>query len=73
MDKDSTRPVPEQLVNAEGLLKLLWDDSSRPSLRWLRKQQRRRAIPYIKIGTRVWFNPAKVKVHLDAKWTCKVP
>ena len=73
LDTDETHPDAEKLVNAKGLLKLLWDESSRPSLRWLRKQQSRRAIPFIKIGSRVWFDPAKVKAHLGAKWTCKVP
>jgi hypothetical protein len=59
---------PEQLVSAEGLLALLWEEKSRPSLRWLREQQARRTIPFIKIGARVWFWPSAVQEHLEEKW-----
>ena len=61
----------EQMVDAQRLLQLLWDDKSRPSLRWLREQQRRRAIPYVKLGARVWFLPSEVRRHLSDKWTIK--
>jgi len=62
----------DQLVDAPTLLQVLWPEgSSRPSLRWLREQQRRRTIPYVKIGTRVWFRPNKVREHLDRVWTCR--
>lgn len=44
---------------------------SRPSLRWLREQQRRRKIPFVKVGARVWFKPNAVRAHLDRNWTCK--
>lgn len=62
---------PDRLVSAEQLLKILWDECSRPSLRWLREQQARRTIPFIKIGARVWFQPDAVKGYLQAKWTVK--
>ena len=58
----------EKLVSAEQLLRLLWDDASRPSLRWLREQQARRSIPFIKLGARVWFLPSEVRRHLYEKW-----
>jgi hypothetical protein len=61
--------APEKLVDANTLLSLLWDEASRPSLRWLREQQARRTIPYIKLGARVWFSPVDVKRHLREKWT----
>lgn len=61
----------EQLVDAKGLLTLLWDKSSRPSLRWLREQQARRTIPFIKIGARVWFQPSLVIVSLQDNWGVK--
>lgn len=75
-NKSVANPVgldgPEQLVDAVTLLQTLWPEgSSRPSLRWLREQQRRRTIPYLKIGTRVWFKPHAVREHLDRNWTCK--
>jgi hypothetical protein len=61
----------ERLVDAKSLLRLLWDDDSRPSLRWLREQQARRAIPYVKIGARVWFRPSEVGRHIQDRWTLK--
>jgi hypothetical protein len=61
----------EKLVDAKTLLALLWDEASRPSLRWLREQQARRTIPYIKLGARVWFQPSEVQRHLQQKWTLK--
>ena len=58
----------EKLVSAEQLLRLLWDDESRPSLRWLREQQARRSVPFVKLGARVWFLPSEVRRHLYEKW-----
>jgi hypothetical protein len=50
------------LVNAEGLLKELFpDQNSRPSLRWLRTQQKSRAVPFVKLGRLVMFDPAQVR------------
>jgi hypothetical protein len=48
-----------QLVAAPELLKTIWpDEHSRPSLRWLRSQQR--VVPTIKVGRKVFFCPAHV-------------
>ena len=77
MDNSSSCGSPEQgnhldqFVSAEQLLKILWDECSRPSLRWLREQQARRTIPFVKIGARVWFQPSAVKGHLQEKWQVK--
>ncbi len=60
-----------QLVNGPRLLKLLFAEEGRPSLRWLREQQKRRVIPYIKIGHRVYFDPVKVRSALDQRNTVK--
>jgi len=57
-------PIP-RLVSAAELLRVMWSDKSRPSLRWLREQQARRTIPHIKIGGRVWFRPSQVDKWLD--------
>ena len=59
----------DQLVDAARLLEILFDERSRPSLRWLREQQRRRTIPYIKIGHLVRFNPAQVREALEERNT----
>ena len=59
----------DQLVDAARLLEILFDERSRPSLRWLREQQRRRTIPDIKIGHLVRFNPALVREALEERNT----
>jgi hypothetical protein len=57
------------LVDAEGLLAALFDEKSRPSLRWLEEQRKRRAIPYIKIGSLVRFDVDKVRSRIEQKYT----
>src|SRR5579864_6223540 len=57
----------ERLVNGPRLLEILWDEASRPSLRWLRSQQRRRSIPFTRVGRLIWFCPRQVKEYL-ANW-----
>jgi hypothetical protein len=61
----------DQLVDAPGLLNALWHCEARPSLRWLRSQQRRRTVPYIKISGRVFFSPAAVRTALEERYTIK--
>lgn len=39
------------LVGAEGLLAAIFDESARPSLRWLQKMNKARVIPSYKIGS----------------------
>ena len=58
-----------QLVDAEGLLAELFDEKSRPSLRWLEEQRRRRSIPYVKIGALVRFDVEKVRQRIEQKYT----
>lgn len=75
-DKTESTPandlnIPDKLVDATRLLTILWDVDSRPSLRWLREQQARRAIPFIKIGAKVWFDPIIVRQHFMTKWIVK--
>jgi hypothetical protein len=60
----------EGLLTALPLLAHMWpDESSRPSLRWLREQQSKRTLPYLKIGKLVFFDPAKVRAALAKKFT----
>jgi hypothetical protein len=61
--------MDDRLVSAVELLRVIWTDDSRPSLRWLRQQQSRQSIPYLKIGARVWFRPSEVRRYFDAVWT----
>ena len=50
----------DQLVSAQRLLEIIWDDKSRPSLKWLRRQVSGRMIPYIKRGRLYFFRPKSV-------------
>lgn len=63
--------LPPRYVRAERLLELLFEEESRPSIRWLREQQARRAIPFVKVGALVYFDPPAVRAHLNAKATIK--
>ena len=66
---EKQNPLATRYVDAPKLLEILFDEASRPSLRWLRDQQRNRTVPFCKIGRRVFFDPQIVKLHLDAKAT----
>ena len=66
----SKHTSPEGLLDAEELLKAIWPNpNSRPSLRWLRHQQAKRILPYVKCGRLVYFDPIKVRQQLAKKFT----
>lgn len=65
----SATKIPGQLVDAIGLLNALFDKESRPSLRWVRDQQKLRRIPYIKCGRFVRFDVGEVRRALADKHT----
>jgi hypothetical protein len=56
---------PPVLVDAPGLLKALFDEGSRPTVRWVRDMQQKRLIPFLKIGRMVRFDPVKARAALD--------
>lgn len=58
-----------KLVDAHGLLEALFEENSRPSLRWLRQMQAQRKVPYCKIGHLVRFDIVKVRAALDENCT----
>lgn len=60
-----------KLVDAQGLLDALFDAQSRPSLRWIRKMQAQRRIPYIKLGHLVRFDVDEVREALRQDWTVR--
>ena len=62
-------PLAARYVDAEKLLEILFDEASRPSLRWIRDQQKARRLPFAKIGRLVFFDPVACKAALDAKAT----
>jgi len=59
--------VSGKLVSAEQLLELLFDEKSRPSLRWLRAQTKGKVIPHIRIGHLVFFDVEMVRAALACK------
>lgn len=56
-----------KLVRAEQLLEALFEESCRPSLRWLRTQTKSKAIPFVRIGHLVFFDVDMVRAVLAAK------
>jgi hypothetical protein len=63
------RPSPS-LVSAEDLLSELFPYAdSRPSVRWLRRMQSRRLVPFKKIGRLVYFDPEEVRRALDQQFS----
>lgn len=60
-----------KFVGAKELLKILFSDESRPSLRWLRDQQAGRRIPFVRLGRLVFFDPDQVRVAMNERLTVK--
>ena len=59
------------LVDGPRLLETLFPNPAcRPSLRWLRANQW--ALPHVRIGRLIWFDPKLVKAQLDARAMSKV-
>lgn len=57
--------LEKQAFGGERLLEIIFpDEDSRPTLRWLRKMQKLRRIPFVKIGRRVWFFPDQVRAAM---------
>lgn len=69
MDNTLPKETKPKLVDANGLLELLFDKSSRPSLRWVRQMQAQRKIPYVKIGHLVRFDVEEVRNALNENCT----
>jgi hypothetical protein len=73
--KKRIKPVKDQPINrpdegvtkyvdAKGLLEALFDPSCRPTVRWVRDQQKARRIPFIKLGHFVLFDVPAVREAL---------
>jgi len=61
----------QQLVSGPKLLQILFREDCRPTMRWLRDQQKARRIPYVKIGRLVFFSPANVRETLETNQTLR--
>jgi len=62
-------PSNNLLVSGERLLELIFDEDSRPSARWLHNQKKRRAIPFLKVGRLVRYDPDRVREVLNQNFT----
>lgn len=69
--KAPPQPI-NRLVGADELLLEVWpDERSRPSLRWLKKQKKRRTLPFVVLGGRVKFCPDMVLAVVGQKFTVR--
>lgn len=55
---------PKNLVDAEGLLKALFPENCRPSVRWVRDQQKRRTIPFVRLSRLIFFDVDRVRAAI---------
>jgi hypothetical protein len=69
----SEATFPAGLVGAETCLRLIFpDEATRPCLRYFRELQRKRLIPFKKIGRRTFFDPPEVRRALDRQFSVHV-
>ena len=59
------------LVNAQEILSLVWSEQSRPSLRWLRTATKNRAVPCVRVGRLVFYDPEAVTKALTDSRTVR--
>ena len=60
-----TEPLlPAKYVSPIRLLEILFEEESRPSMRWLRAMTAARKIPFTKLGGKVLFRVAEVEAAL---------
>jgi hypothetical protein len=68
---ENASTVTSKLVNAQGLLQVLFEPDARPSLRWLRNQTKAKSIPFVRCGRLIFFYPPDVRAALDKKHTVR--
>lgn len=70
MKKDTTYIMnsKKELVSGPVLLERVFpDERCRPSMRWLRTQQKARIIPYKRLAGLIMFDPCEVRSALDRR------
>lgn len=63
----------KKLVGASQLLEELFEEDSRPSLRWLRSQTKARTIPYTRLGRLIFFDVDLVRDALQQRSIKRMP
>ena len=61
---NSVRFDPETLVDVKEMMARVFSSESQPSLRFIKKMQKRRLIPYKKLGGRVFYNVPEVRAAI---------
>jgi hypothetical protein len=71
MSNENANPIAStnrsRLVDGPGLLEAIFEERSRPSLRWLRSMTKARVIPHIKIGRLVRYDVESVRGALEKR------
>jgi hypothetical protein len=71
LEVNSPPPAVSRYVDAVRLGPALWEPGCAPSLRSIREWQKLGVIPHVKVGGRVFFDPAAVKAALENRRTRK--
>jgi hypothetical protein len=58
-----------RLVNGEKLLEIVFHDDCRPTVRWLKHQQKLKRVPFRKIGRLVFFDVDEVLAAWRGRFT----
>jgi hypothetical protein len=67
IEKQSETPETG-LVDGPRLLETIFPNPvCRPSLRWLKDQEKKRALPFMRIGRLIFYNPPAVRAAMEAK------
>ena len=57
----------EQLVNGKRLLEIIFDESGRPPISWLRREVKKKTVPYVRRGRMFFFRPSSVTAWFRQK------
>lgn len=64
--KDGTDAPVAGLIGESALRAAIWPDpESRPSRRWFLELKAKGLVPFVRIGRRIFFDPAEVRAALD--------
>lgn len=69
MSTTSNGKLPAKYVRAERMLEELFEEDSRPSIRWVRTMTAKGEIPFVKIGGKILFDVNQVKQAIDGQPT----
>ena len=61
-----------QLVGIERMMEIVWPDpKNRPSERTVREAQKNKAIPFMRLGRLIYFDPQLVRLALQSQPSAK--